>query len=202
MPAALDAKEKEKIIDRLFSVFRDHGYEGASLSVFSQATGLGKSSLYHHFPGGKEQMAEAVLGQGKTFVENAIAEVARSPEPLKIRIRKIVAAFDQLYEGGRNYCLLGRLACDGIGPDARQTVREIVTLWINAIAELARASGMSQPRARHFAEDWFTRVQGAIILHAANGDPEPYKRTMFSLMELAREKSSPDRASKAKITRA
>ena len=149
MPAALDAKEKEKIIDRLFSVFRDHGYEGASLAVFSQATGLGKSSLYHHFPGGKEQMAEAVLGQGKTFVENAIAEVARSPEPLKIRIRKIVAAFDQLYEGGRNYCLLGRLACDGIGPDARQTVREIVTLWINAIAELARASGMSQPRARH-----------------------------------------------------
>jgi hypothetical protein len=32
MPAALDEKEKAQIVDRLFDVFRDHGYEGASLA--------------------------------------------------------------------------------------------------------------------------------------------------------------------------
>lgn len=60
MPAALDEKEKAQIVGRLFIVFRDHGYEGASLADLSRATKLGKSSLYHHFPRGKEQMAEAV----------------------------------------------------------------------------------------------------------------------------------------------
>jgi AcrR family transcriptional regulator len=193
MPAALDAKEKQEIVDRLFVTFRDHGYEGASLAAFSRATGLGKSSLYHHFPRGKEQMAEAVLGQGKTFIESAVAEVAWSPEPLKTRIRKIIAAFDKLHAGGRNYCLLGRLACDGIGPNARQTVREIVALWINAIAVLACDSGMSPARARHFAEDWFSRLEGSLILRAANDDSEPFKRTLNSLMELAKEKSSPEK---------
>ena len=88
MPAALDAKKKAEIVDRLFVVFQDHGYEGASLADLSRATGLGKSSLYHHFPGGKEQMAEAVLGKGKAFMQTAVADVAKSSEPLKGRIRK------------------------------------------------------------------------------------------------------------------
>jgi len=43
MPAALDAKEKAEIVGRLFVVFQDRGYEGASLANLSQATGLGKS---------------------------------------------------------------------------------------------------------------------------------------------------------------
>src|ERR1700743_2650747 len=97
MPAALDAKEKAEIVGRLFVVFQDRGYEGTSLADLSKATGLGKSSLYHHFPRGKEQMAEAVLEQGKAFIQSSVADAARSPESLKVRVRKIIAAFDQLY---------------------------------------------------------------------------------------------------------
>jgi TetR/AcrR family transcriptional repressor of lmrAB and yxaGH operons len=100
MPAALDAQQKSEIVDQLFLVFRDRGYEGASLADLSEATGLGKSSLYHHFPGGKEQMAEAVLERAKAFIQSAIADVAQSREPLTIRIRKVATAFDQIYAGG------------------------------------------------------------------------------------------------------
>ena len=49
------------LIDQLGKVFRIHGYEGASLSLIAEATGLKRASLYHRFPGGKEEMAEAVL---------------------------------------------------------------------------------------------------------------------------------------------
>src|ERR1700759_5744096 len=101
MPAALDAKEREEILNRLFVVLRDHGYAGASLADLSRATGLGKSSLYHHFPRGKEQMAEAVLEQGKAFIQSAVADVARSPEPLKARIREIISASEACYASGR-----------------------------------------------------------------------------------------------------
>ncbi len=190
MPAALDPKEKQAIVGRLFEMFRDHGYEGATLADLSKATSLGKSSLYHHFPRGKEQMAEAVLGQGKNFVKSAINDVAHSSESLKSRIRKIVDAFDVIYGGGQNYCLLGRLSCDGIGDDARGTLREVVELWIDAITHLARDSGMPQVRARQYGEDWFTRVQGAIIMHAATGNAGPYKRTMAALARLAKEPSA------------
>ena len=190
MPAALDEKEKAAIVDRLFVVFQDHGYEGASIADLSRATGLGKSSLYHHFPRGKEEMAEAVLEKGKAFMQSAIADVALSPESLKGRIRKIIAALDQLYANGRNPCVLGRLAVSDIGPAGRQLAKEIFGIWTDAVAHLARESGMSQIRARHFAEDWIARVQGSLILYAASGDCRPFERTMIHLLKLAKEKAS------------
>jgi AcrR family transcriptional regulator len=189
MPAALDAKAKSEIVGRLFVTFRDHGYEGSSLADLSQATGLGKSSLYHHFPRGKEQMAEVVLEQGKAFIQSAVADVAKSEEPLKIRIRKIIAAFDQIYANGRNPCVLGRLATADIGAAAHEIAREIFEIWTNAIAGLARDSGMAPGRSRHFAEDWIARVQGSLILYAANGDCHPYERAMAALAELAPKKA-------------
>src|SRR3569833_2835516 len=188
MPAALDEKEKAAIVDRLFVVFQDHEYEGASLADLSRATGLGKSSLYHHFPGGKEQMAEAVLEKGKAFIQAAVADVAKSPGSLRARIRKIIAALDLLYANGRNPCVLGRLAVSEIGPKGRQLAHDIFSIWTEGVAHLARETGMSQPRARQFAEDWIARVQGSLILYAANGVCAPFERAMSQLLELANEK--------------
>jgi TetR/AcrR family transcriptional repressor of lmrAB and yxaGH operons len=189
MPAALDAAAKSEIVSRLFVTFRDRGYEGSSLADLSEATGLGKSSLYHHFPRGKEQMAEAVLAQGKAFIQSAVADVANSPEPLKVRIRKIVGAFDQIYASGRNPCVLGRLATAQIGIAGHQLASDIFELWAGAVTQLARDSGMPSARARHFAEDWIARVQGSLILHAANGDCKPYERAMGALTELVEKKT-------------
>lgn len=196
MPAALDSEEKAVIVDRLFAVFRDRGYEGSSLADLSRATGLGKSSLYHHFPGGKEQMAEAVLEQGRAFIQSAIADVAKSNEPLKARIGKIVTAFDRLYAGGRNSCVLGRLAVAKIAAPGQQVAREVFQLWTAAIAELARDSGMPAARARQFAEDWIARVQGSLVLHSANGDRKPFERALSALKELGEKKSLPARPRK------
>ena len=52
--------ERGDVLPALTEVFRTHGYEGASLALISRHTGLGKGSLYHFFPGGKEEMAAEV----------------------------------------------------------------------------------------------------------------------------------------------
>ncbi|MEO0971892.1 MAG: helix-turn-helix domain-containing protein, partial [Pseudomonadota bacterium] len=51
----------DDLLDRLSSVFREVGYEEASMALLASASGLKKASLYHRFPGGKEQMAREVL---------------------------------------------------------------------------------------------------------------------------------------------
>jgi AcrR family transcriptional regulator len=185
MPAALDAKEKAEIVGRLFVVFQDRGYEGASQAELSQATGLGKSSLYHHFPRGKEQMAEAILEQGNTFIQTAVADVAKSSELLKTRIRKLAASFDQLYASGKNPCVLGRLAVSEVGPTGKKLAREIFANWTDAVAH---ESGMTELKARQFGEDWIARVQGSLILHAATSDCRPFERAMSVLADLAKAK--------------
>jgi TetR/AcrR family transcriptional regulator, lmrAB and yxaGH operons repressor len=178
---------KDEIIDRLFTVFRDRGFEGASIADLSRATGLGKSSLYHHFPAGKEQMAEAVLERARALIDREILSAAQSSGTLKARIRKIVAALDRIYAGGRTPCVLGQLATSSIGSAAKQGLHLAFAHWIEAIGTLARESGMSPAKATHFAEDWVARLQGALILQAASGDAGPYKRTMNTLLELSKE---------------
>jgi AcrR family transcriptional regulator len=188
MPVA--QASKDEIVDQLFVVFRDHGFEGASLADLSRATGLGKSSLYHHFPRGKEQMAEAVLERAIARIDSEVLAAVQSSGTLKARIRKVVSALDQMYAVGRTPCVLGQLATAGIGATARQGLHLAFAHWIEAIEKLARESGMSPSRARHFAEDWVARLQGALVLQAANGDVGPYKRTMSALLELAKEDSA------------
>ena len=54
-------RSREEIVLALFDLFRRAGYEGVSIGEISAATGLGRSSLYHYFPGGKADMAAAVI---------------------------------------------------------------------------------------------------------------------------------------------
>ena len=72
MPAAL--LPRDEVVARILTVFRDFGFDGASLAELSKATGLGRSSLYHYFPGGKDEMAVAVLERIDTWMrERALA---------------------------------------------------------------------------------------------------------------------------------
>jgi TetR/AcrR family transcriptional repressor of lmrAB and yxaGH operons len=48
-----------ELLTKCTEVFRTYGFEGATMSRISAATGLEKGSLYHRFPGGKEEMAVA-----------------------------------------------------------------------------------------------------------------------------------------------
>ncbi len=184
MPAALASKDE--IVDRLFAVFRERGFDGASLTDLSRATGLGKSSLYHYFPRGKEQMVEAALGRAEALIDSAILSVAQSPEPLKVRVSRIIATLEQIYAGGRAPCVLGQRAISGITDTGRQSLRGAFAHWINAIAKLANEGGMSPARAHNFAEDWVAQLQGALILQAATGNRGTFERALHALLDLTK----------------
>ncbi|OZS41295.1 TetR family transcriptional regulator, partial [Photobacterium sanguinicancri] len=62
----------------LAGVFRKRGFEGGSLSVIQQETGIGRGSLYHFFPDGKTDMARAVLDQVNDWFEEKIFEPLRT----------------------------------------------------------------------------------------------------------------------------
>ncbi|GAY11436.1 helix-turn-helix domain-containing protein [Pseudonocardia sp. N23] len=57
--------EEGKLIDVLVSVFRDKGFDGTAIADLAAATGLQGASLYHRFPDGKEEMADASRRAGR-----------------------------------------------------------------------------------------------------------------------------------------
>ncbi len=159
------------------------------MSDLARVTGLGKSSLYNYFPGGKEEMVEAVLERADSFITNKILGVAQTTTPLSVRIRKIVDAIEQFYADGRTACLLGQLATAPIGSSARETLSGAFELWIIAVAKLGCESGLTPECAREFGEDWVTQFQGALIVHGATRNIAPFERTMKRLLELSDDRS-------------
>ena len=78
-----------QLTEALTQVFQTYGYDGATLSRISDATGLQRASLYHRFPGGKEEMAKFVLAKAdEVFAHQLLAPLGEPGEP-KERIREM-----------------------------------------------------------------------------------------------------------------
>ena len=146
MPAPL--LSKPEILERLSDTFRRQGYDGASLADIARATGLGKSSLYHYFPGGKAQMAAEVLESLDGTLEAAIFAPLREPGAPRRRLAAMLEALDRFYEGGRKACLLERLAASVDHSEFREPLQAVFARWIGAIESVCRERGDPAGRGR------------------------------------------------------
>ncbi len=179
MPAPLISRDE--VLDRLTAVFRRDGFDGASLKRLSEATGLGKASLYHYFPGGKEDMARAVLQAAHARFGDVVLAPLKGPGPARSRLRRMADGLMLFYGGGRQSCLLDLF---GIG-DAQALFGDGLKqgFWalLDALADVLIAEGVAADQARERAEDAVIAVQGAIVLSRGLDDAGPFVRTVRRL---------------------
>ncbi len=179
MPAAL--LPREEVLERLLSAFRDRGYDGASLTELSAATGLGKSSLYHYFPGGKEDMAEQVLAHLDAQLAAALFAPLKMKQSPARKLKAMLTTLDAFYEGGKRACLLERLGASVDRARFRRPLAHAFTAWIEAVEGLCLEAGLPKPLARRRAEDLVVRVEGALVVCAGTGDARVFERTLEDL---------------------
>lgn len=179
MPAAI--LSREEILGRLADTFRRRGYDGASLSHLAKATGLGKSSLYHYFPGGKEEMATGVLTALGEQLEVALFGPLEGPGAPARKLGRMLEVLDAFYDGGRKACLLERLSASADRAPFERPLRAVFQRWIHAIAELCIQAGIPAAAARTRAEDAVVRIEGALVLSAGTGDHRPFGRALSAI---------------------
>jgi AcrR family transcriptional regulator len=169
---------REEVVDRLSQVFQRLGYDGASLAELSRGTGLGKSSLYHYFPNGKEEMALAVLRRVHAWMEeNAIVPLHGQGSP-KERLERMLRALDSLYAGGKNACVLGNLVVGGARHLYQRQLRSTFSAWVEGLEQLGLEAGLSRRTAGERAEDVVLQIEGALILCAGLDDPTSFRRVL------------------------
>jgi TetR/AcrR family transcriptional regulator, lmrAB and yxaGH operons repressor len=176
MPPAL--LSREQVVERLMRAIRRFGYDGASLAELSKATGLGKSSLYHYFPAGKDDMVRAVLDHLEDQLRETLFVPLRAPGPVRERLAQMVETLDEFYRGGREACVLGNLVLGTSRTRFRRQLASIFEQWIDAIAAALVDGGVSAPLARARAEDAVLRIEGALILAGAMNDVAYFGRSL------------------------
>jgi AcrR family transcriptional regulator len=176
MPAAL--LSRDEVVARVANVFRASGFEGASLADISEATGLGKSSLYHYFPGGKDDMAVAVLERVDVWMNARVLGPLRAGGSPRARLRAMLQTLDNYYAGGREACILGNLVVGESREKFQAYLAEAFRGWIAALRALAVESGLGAREAQDRAEDAVVRIEGALIVAGGLHDPAPFKRAL------------------------
>lgn len=174
---------KPAMLARLMDLFREKGFDGAAVSDISASTGLGKSSLYHHFPNGKAEMALAVLAHLEDELERALFEPMRSGDSPQRKLHRMLETIDAFYEGGKKACLLERLCASTDATVFRRPLSRAFTTWIEAVEALGVESGLPRPVARARAEDLVVRIEGALVVCAGTGNTEVFARTIRELRQ-------------------
>ncbi|MFT4279460.1 MAG: TetR/AcrR family transcriptional regulator [Rhodopseudomonas sp.] len=174
-------KDRAALLPILGEVFRTHGYEGASLALITEATGLGKGSLYHFFPGGKKQMAEEVLAEIDGWFEANIFAPLRDPSDPRAAIAAMLSGVDDYFRSGHRVCLVGVIALGHARDEFAVLVNDYFARWQDTLAVALRCCGLSTVVARRRAEDAVLSIQGALVLARARGDAAVFTRTLSEL---------------------
>ncbi len=158
------AIQRSDLIESLRKVFHTYGYDGTSLSRIAEETGLGKGSLYHHFPGGKAEMAAIVLqAEGERF--QAALDTLRQPGDPVMRLkefadmkrqqivaRKFEASTLDVYTMGEARAL------------NQQWMQEAVTEWAAAFQQVAEDAGFCSETARSRSFSAIAHIEGTRLL--------------------------------------
>ena len=167
--------ERAAAVPALAEAFREHGFAGASVTALCAATGLGKGSLYNFFPGGKEEMAGAVLADVDAWFTASVfaplrAAQAGDPEAVRAMFDAVTAYF----RSGRRVCLPGAFALGRERDLFAAAIAGYFERWIAALAGALRAAGHGEQAARAAAAETVAAIQGAIVLSRALDDPEVF----------------------------
>jgi AcrR family transcriptional regulator len=157
------------LVEALFALFRRRGYEGVSIGDISAATGLGRSSLYHHFPGGKDDMAHAVVAYARTAIGRELLAPLATPGPISVRVDAMIDGAARLYGDGP--CVLAGLAADGVDGPLAAALAAIFRDWAAVIARaLVETSELAPAEADSRANAALALIQGGLVMARATGE--------------------------------
>ena len=158
---------RDEVLEALFRVFRDRGFEGATISEIAKACGLGKASLYHHFPDGKDAMLDALVRTVLARLDRDAFAPLQGHDAPKARIRAVIEGFGQYLEGGERNCLIGVLSLGTAhrsGSSSHRTrsyrrTRQRISATLDRWAHAVVRSGRPFPQARRKGSP---RLDGAV----------------------------------------
>ena len=184
MPPAL--LSRDEVVERIMNVVRRHGYDGASLAELSKETGLGRSSLYHYFPDGKEQLVNEAVGWAGRYAGNRVARfLAALPEPTPSGLfAEMVRQWTDEYEteGFDGGCPVAAATVDRArtADSTRQAAEAAFARWTGAVAGTLTDMGVPEERSRPLATLMISSLEGAILIARA-------ERSVRALTTAARE---------------
>ena len=168
---------RESILTAAAELMRHRGYAAVGMKDIAQASGAPIGSLYHHFRGGKVQIArEALINAGVAYgllIPTLIDEYTDLGQALEGVFAQ--AAEDMAATGFANMCPVASVAAEVADTveELRDTSATVFRGWIEGGAAYFVARGLEPPRARQVTLALISALEGAFVLARTMRDTAP-----------------------------
>lgn len=167
---------RESLEDQLVGIFKMRGYEGATLTQLAEATGLGKASLYHHFPGGKAEMAAVLLRRAVASLQKSAFSRLTKSTPATVRLRQFVDGFSAYAEHGESQCLVAILAQGSAREIHGDSIGNQFQDWTASLTSVFEETGQKPRRAARSAAGLLASLYGYLLTAQLRSDPSHFRR--------------------------
>lgn len=156
--------KKHELLRDLTDCFRQYGYEGVTLSLISKKTGLGKASLYHHFPNGKEEMAISIVEDIMLKIKNMQKKIEDRELNPKDSLKEFLNFLSEFYDNGKKTCIIDILSLESTPKKIIHNVQIVLETLLKYFEFLFKKMGNNQQKSREKSKEALILIQGALVL--------------------------------------
>jgi TetR/AcrR family transcriptional regulator, lmrAB and yxaGH operons repressor len=160
------------LVRTMARLLRDQGYTATGRAELLAESGVSNGSLYHHFPGGMEELAVAALeASGQTVADALGAALDGAPNALLGVIRFLDMAEGPVGGEACPGCPIAPTALESaiISPRLRAAAARCFDQWEGLIAARLRADGWPQDSVAETASAALALIEGALLLARVTG---------------------------------
>lgn len=198
----MPSSTKERILDVTADLFRQYGYTGTGLKQIVTNANAPFGSLYHFFPGGKEQLGgEVIRRSGEMYYELLEAVLDAEPDPVQGIAAFFAGAAEVLRETDyADACPIATVALEvaSRSEPLRQATADVFDSWVTGAAGRLAAGGIPPDAARTLAILVISTLEGAFVLCRASRTTEALDvggQAMAAAVQAALPPSAPQRPS-------
>ncbi len=185
---------RDRMIEAAARLFQRHGYHGVGLMDIVREGAAPRGSIYHHFPGGKDELAvEAVQSGSRRIVElfERAAERISTAVELVVEIgRELAAGLEE--SGFVEGCPLATVTLETAPASEalRAACEAAYAEWLAVLSARLTERGVPISRSASLAMLTLGAWGGALVMSRARCDTEPLRLITRELAELVRRETS------------
>lgn len=173
-----DRDSRAELVATMARLLRDQGYTATGLAQVLAESGVSNGSLYHHFPGGLEELAEAALEASGQAVANALHQALETAPNTTVGLARFLEIAGQP-DGDEPCpgCPIAPTALESpiISTRLRAAAARSFEHWEGQIAQSLRNDGWPEDAVTQTASSTLALIEGALLLAKVSGDVGPLK---------------------------
>jgi AcrR family transcriptional regulator len=181
---------KDRIIASSAELFRRQGYTGTGVKQIAATASAPFGSLYHFFPGGKEQLGEeAIRSSGALYLQLFQTIALQAPDALTAVADFFSGAARTLRETDyADACPIATVALEvaSTNEPLRLATADVFETWIDGASAYFAAAGIAPDAARALAFSMLSLLEGGFVFSRAMRSTEPLEAAGASAVAAVR----------------